>query len=63
MQSFEETSGYTAYNSTKLPAQEAEKKKKYHFLCQDNRKNLSPFVAMVDGILGREEKMVLKKIT
>mmetsp|Transcript_13619 Transcript_13619/g.19848 ORF Transcript_13619/g.19848 Transcript_13619/m.19848 type:complete len:155 (-) Transcript_13619:31-495(-) len=45
-----------------LKAQEAEKKKKYHFLCQENRKNFSPFVATVDGVLGREAKMVLKQI-
>eukprot|EP00957_Ditylum_brightwellii_P005984 453081-Ditylum_brightwellii.AAC.1 len=43
-------------------AQEAEKNKKYHFLCQENRKNFSPFVVMVDGVIGREAKMVLKQI-
>eukprot|EP00957_Ditylum_brightwellii_P040071 3032401-Ditylum_brightwellii.AAC.1 len=42
--------------------QEAEKKKKHYFLCQENRKNFPPFVATADGSLAREAKMVLKQI-
>eukprot|EP00957_Ditylum_brightwellii_P079110 6016489-Ditylum_brightwellii.AAC.2 len=45
-----------------LKAHVAEKKKKYHILCQENRKYFFPFVATVDGVLGRKVKMVLKQI-
>eukprot|EP00957_Ditylum_brightwellii_P177108 13492004-Ditylum_brightwellii.AAC.1 len=53
---------YTTYGSAKPTAQEAEKKKKYHVLYQENRKNFPLFVATVDGVLGRETKMILKQI-
>jgi len=45
-----------------LLAQEKEKKDKYLPMCREQRKNFTPFVATVDGILGREAKMMCKQL-
>eukprot|EP00957_Ditylum_brightwellii_P085567 6508404-Ditylum_brightwellii.AAC.1 len=45
-----------------LLAQEKEKKDKYLLLCREQRNNFTLFIAMVDGILGREVKMMCKQL-
>ena len=44
-------------------AQEREKKEKYLSDCQAARMDFTPFVVSVDGVLGREASMFLKRLT
>jgi hypothetical protein len=43
-----------------LEAAERLKKKKYLQPCLDQRHHLTPFIVQVDGLIGKEAKMVLK---
>eukprot|EP00957_Ditylum_brightwellii_P133355 10167535-Ditylum_brightwellii.AAC.1 len=45
-----------------LLVQEKEKKDKYLPMCREQQKNFTPFVVTVDGILGREVKMMCKQL-
>eukprot|EP00957_Ditylum_brightwellii_P000044 3243-Ditylum_brightwellii.AAC.1 len=45
-----------------LLAKEKEKKDNYLPLCREQWKNFTPFVATVDGILGREAEMMCKQL-
>eukprot|EP00957_Ditylum_brightwellii_P109686 8366668-Ditylum_brightwellii.AAC.1 len=45
-----------------LLAQEKKKKNKYLPMCREQRKNFTPFIAMVDRILGRDAKMMCKQL-
>eukprot|EP00957_Ditylum_brightwellii_P124573 9494300-Ditylum_brightwellii.AAC.1 len=45
-----------------LLAQEKKKKDKYLLMCREQQKNFTPFVAMVDGILDKEAKMMCKQL-
>jgi hypothetical protein len=46
-----------------LAAHEREKKKKYLGACLEQRRHFSPFVVSTDGLLGKEAKMLLKKLS
>jgi hypothetical protein len=46
-----------------LAAHEREKKKKYIGTCLEQRRHSSPFVVSTDGLLGKEVKMLLKKLS
>ena len=46
-----------------LEGQEKEKKRKYLNACLEQRRHFSPFVVSVDGMLGHEASMVLKRIS
>eukprot|EP00957_Ditylum_brightwellii_P094524 7198143-Ditylum_brightwellii.AAC.1 len=45
-----------------LLAQKKEKKDKYLLLCKEQRENFTPFVATINGILGKEAKMMCKQL-
>ena len=45
-----------------LESQEKEKKRKYLWTCQENRRHFTPFVLSVDGLLGREAKTFAKRL-
>jgi hypothetical protein len=45
-----------------LAAHEREKKKKHLGACLEQRRHFSPFVASVDGLLGEEAKILLRKL-
>ena len=45
-----------------LAAHEREKKKKYLGPCLEQRRHFSPFVVSTDGLLGKEAKVVLKRL-
>jgi hypothetical protein len=56
------------YNRSKDPAKvlaahECEKKKKYLGACLEQRRHFSPFVVSTDGLLGKEAKILLKKLS
>jgi hypothetical protein len=42
---------------------EYEKKKKYHGACLEQRRHFSPFVVSTDGLIGKEAKAVLQKLS
>ena len=46
-----------------LAAHEREKKKKYLGACLEQRRHFSPFVVSTDGLLGKEAKILLKKLS
>ena len=46
-----------------LEAHEREKKKKYLKACLEQRRHFSPFVASTDGLLGKESRTLLKKLS
>ncbi len=46
-----------------LEALEREKKKKYPEACLEQRRHFSPFVASTDGLLGKESRTLLKKLS
>jgi hypothetical protein len=46
-----------------LEAHEKEKRKKYLKPCLDQRRHFSPFVVSTDGLLGKEAKTLLKKLS
>jgi hypothetical protein len=46
-----------------LEAHEREKKKKYLEACLEQRRHFSPFVASTDGLLGKESRTLLKKLS
>jgi hypothetical protein len=46
-----------------LSAHEREKKKKYLGACLDQRRHFSPFVVSTDGLLGKEAKILLRKLS
>ena len=46
-----------------LAAHEREKKKKYLEPCLEQRRHFSPFVVSTDGLLGKEAKTLLKKLS
>ena len=46
-----------------LATHEREKKKKYLEACLDQRRHFSPFVVSTDGLLGKEAKTLLKKLS
>jgi hypothetical protein len=46
-----------------LATQEREKKKKYLEACLEQRRHFSPFVVSTDGLLGKEAKTLLKKLS
>jgi formate dehydrogenase maturation protein FdhE len=46
-----------------LEAQEREKKKKYLESCLEQRQHFSPFAASTDGLLGKESRTLLKKLS
>eukprot|EP00957_Ditylum_brightwellii_P163881 12476371-Ditylum_brightwellii.AAC.1 len=48
---------------TVLEKQEKDKKRKYLQACIDQRRHFSPFVVSVDGMLGKEAAIVLKRIS
>jgi hypothetical protein len=46
-----------------LSAHEREKKKKYLGACLEQRRHFSPFVVSTDGLLGKEAKILLRKLS
>jgi hypothetical protein len=46
-----------------LEGHEREKKKKYIEACLEQRRHFSPFVASTDGLLGKESRTLLKKLS
>jgi hypothetical protein len=46
-----------------LEAHQREKKKKYLEACLEQRRHISPFVASTDGLLGKESRTLLKKLS
>jgi hypothetical protein len=46
-----------------LATHEREKKKKYLEACLEQRRHFSPFVVSTDGLLGKEAKTLLKKLS
>ena len=46
-----------------LEAHEREKKKKYLEACLEQRRHFSPFVASTDGLLGKESRTLLTKLS
>jgi hypothetical protein len=46
-----------------LAAHEREKKKKYLGACLEQRRHFSPFVVSTDGLLGKEAKILLRKLS
>ena len=46
-----------------LEAQEREKKKKYLQACLGQRRHFTPFVVSTDGLLGKEAKTLLRKLS
>jgi hypothetical protein len=46
-----------------LEAHEREKEKKYVEACLEQRRHFSPFVAATDGLLGKESRTLLKKLS
>jgi hypothetical protein len=46
-----------------LATHECEKKKKYLEACLGQRHRFSPFVVSTDGLLGKEAKTLLKKLS
>ena len=46
-----------------LAAHEREKKKKYPGACLKQHRDFSPFVVSTDGLLGKEAKILLKKLS
>jgi hypothetical protein len=46
-----------------LEAHEREKEKKYLGACLEQRRHFSPFVASTDGLLGKEAKILLRKLS
>jgi hypothetical protein len=46
-----------------LAAHEREKKKKYLEACLAQRRHFTPFVVSTDGLLDREAKILLKKLS
>eukprot|EP00957_Ditylum_brightwellii_P111594 8511905-Ditylum_brightwellii.AAC.1 len=46
-----------------LLMQEKEKKAKYLQACLDQHQHFSPFIVLVDGMLGKEAAMVLKQLS
>ncbi len=46
-----------------LEAHKREKKKKYLEACLEQRWHFSPFVASTDGLLGKESRTLLKKLS
>jgi hypothetical protein len=45
-----------------LEAHEREKKKKHLEACLEQSRHFSPFVASMDGLLGKESRTLLKKL-
>jgi hypothetical protein len=56
-------SNVTRYPDKVLEAHEKEKMKKYLKPCLDQRRHFSPFVVSTDGLLGKEAKTFLKKLS
>jgi hypothetical protein len=46
-----------------LAAHEREKKKKYLGACLEQRRHFSPFVVSTDGLLSKEAKILLRKLS
>jgi hypothetical protein len=46
-----------------LEAHEREKKRKYLEPCLEQRRHSTPFVVSTDGLIGREAKTMLKKLS
>jgi hypothetical protein len=46
-----------------LNTHKREKKKKYPEACLEQRRHFTPFVVSTDGLLGREAKTLLKKLS
>jgi hypothetical protein len=46
-----------------LEAHEREKKKKCLGACLEQRRHFSPFVVLTDGLLGKEAKILLRKLS
>jgi hypothetical protein len=46
-----------------LEGHEREKKRKYLKACLEQRRHFSPFVASMDGLLGKESRSLLKKLS
>jgi hypothetical protein len=46
-----------------LEAHERKKKKKYLWACLEQRRHFSPFVVSTDGLLGKEAKILLRKLS
>jgi hypothetical protein len=46
-----------------LAAHEREKKRKYLEPCLEQRRHFSPFVVSTDGLIGKEAKTMLKKLS
>jgi hypothetical protein len=46
-----------------LADHECEKKKKHLGACLEQRRHFSPFVVSADGLLGKEAKLLLKKLS
>jgi hypothetical protein len=46
-----------------LEGHEREKKKKFLEACLEQRRHFSPFVASMDGLLGKESRTLLKKLS
>jgi hypothetical protein len=46
-----------------LSAHERENKKKYLGACLEQRRHFSPFVVSTDGLLGKEAKILLRKLS
>ena len=46
-----------------LEAHERDKKRKHLAACLEQRRHFSPFVASTDGLLGKESRTLLKKLS
>jgi hypothetical protein len=51
------------YPAKVLEAHEKEKKKKHLGACLDQRRTFTPFVVSTDGQIGKEAKILLKKLS
>eukprot|EP00957_Ditylum_brightwellii_P169556 12905584-Ditylum_brightwellii.AAC.1 len=45
-----------------LKTQDKEEKKKYLHICQDNWKNFTPFIVMVDRVFGHKAHLLMKQL-